>query len=117
MNAGKENSLSWSLNSVPELEEIILKHSGIKENTYVCHQNPFIRVNIFLWQQSSLNIFQTQQECGDNISEVVTGTGMRETRQSISSLDVQCNCRGVTASAAGILLNLGKEQRQERAKS
>lgn len=44
-------------NSVPELEEIILKHAGIKEITCVCHQKPFIRVNICLWQQNSWDIF------------------------------------------------------------
>lgn len=60
-DTSKDREGEWSLNSVPELEEILLKHTGIKENTYVCHKKPFIRVNICLWQQNGLNIFQTQQ--------------------------------------------------------
>lgn len=72
----KENSLSWSLNSFPELEEIISTHTELKQDTYVCHQKSFIKVHVCLWQQNTLNIFQSQQDSGNNIHKVVIDTGM-----------------------------------------
>lgn len=39
-------------------------------------KTPFTRVNIGSWQEKDLSIFQTQQECGENIPEVVVGSGM-----------------------------------------
>lgn len=84
-------------------------------------KTPFTRVNIGSWQEKDLSIFQTQQECGENIPEVVVGSGMiLEMRlvegQQINSLGFPRDCRGVTSSA-GIPLDLGKGQRQERAQS
>lgn len=74
----KENSLSISimcLNPFPDLEGIILTHREMEQDTGVCHQKSFTRVNICLWQRNGFKICMPQEESGNTTHKVVIGTG------------------------------------------